>query len=134
MKRIAIVVGQFHKVHGEAMVEEAQNTAKELGLEVVKVLWVPGSLEKPLALKRFLLRADIDGAVALGIIEKGETSHGFVMGSAVTSAIINLQLETLKPIGLGILGPDIMPSQIPQRVRPYARAAVVAVEQMLREE
>lgn len=133
MKTIAIVVGQFHKAHGEAMVEEARMAAKERGLEVAEVLWVPGSLEKPIALKRFLLREDIDGAVALGIIEKGETSHGFVMGNAVTSAILTLQLDLMKPIGVGILGPDIMPSQIPHRVRPYARAAVVAVAQMLGE-
>jgi 6,7-dimethyl-8-ribityllumazine synthase len=132
MKRIAIVVGQFHKVNGEAMVEEAQNAAKELGLEVVEVVWVPGSLEKPLALKRLLMRPDIDGAVALGIIEKGETSHGFVMGTAVTSALIALQIDLMKPIGTGILGPDIMPSQIPHRVRPYAKAAVAAVAQMLK--
>jgi 6,7-dimethyl-8-ribityllumazine synthase len=132
MKNIAIVVGQFHKANGEAMVEEATNAAKELGLEVVEVVWVPGSLEKPLALKRLLMREDIHGAVALGIIEKGETSHGFVMGTAVTSAIIALQIDLMKPVGLGILGPDIMPSQIPQRVRPYAKAAVVAVAQMLK--
>ena len=133
MKRIAIVVGQFHKANGEAMGEEVQNTAKELGLEVAEVVWVPGSLEKPLALKRLLMRQDIDGAVVLGIIEKGETSHGFVMGTAVTSAIIAIQIDLMKPIGTGILGPDIMPGQIPQRVRPYAKAAVVAVAQMLGE-
>ena len=133
MKNIAIVVGQFHKVNGEAMVEEAQIAAKELGLNVAEVVWGPGSLEKPLALKRLLMRSDIDGAVALGIIEKGETSHGFVMGTAVTSAIIAIEIDLMKPIGMGILGPDIMPSQIPQRVRPYAKAAVAAVAQMLGE-
>lgn len=133
MKNIAVVVGQFHKTHGEEMIEEVLKTANELGLRVSEVVWVPGSLEKPLALKRLLMRPDIDGAVALGIIEKGETSHGFVMGTAVTSAIIALQIDLMKPIGTGILGPDIMPSQIPQRVRPYAKAAVVAVAQMLGE-
>lgn len=132
MKKIGIVVGSFHKAHGEAMVDEAQKAAAELGLEIAEVVWVPGSLEKPLALKRLLLRSEIDGAVALGIIEKGETSHGFVMGQATTSAIIALQIDLMKPIGMGILGPDIMPSQIAARVRPYAKAAVVAVKVMLR--
>lgn len=114
------------------MVDEAQKAAAELGLEVAEVVWVPGSLEKPLALKRLLLRSEIDGAIALGIIEKGETSHGFVMGQATTSAIIALQIDLMKPIGMGILGPDIMPSQISARVRPYAKAAVVAVNVMLK--
>ncbi len=130
-KKFAIVVGQFHKAHGEAMVDEAQKAATEFGLEVAEIVWVHGSLEKPLALKRLLVRDDIDGAIALGIIEKGETSHGLVMGHAVTSAIIALEIDLMKPIGVGILGPDIQPSQIPARVRPYAREAVVALSMML---
>ena len=133
MKKVGIVVGQFHKAHCEAMVEEAMNAAKELGLEVAEVVWVPGSLEKPLALKRMLLKPEISGAVALGIIEKGETSHGFVMGLAVTSAILALEIDLMKPVGMGILGPDIMPSQIPPRVRAYGKAAMVALAQMLKE-
>jgi 6,7-dimethyl-8-ribityllumazine synthase len=76
-------------------------------------VWVQGSLEKPLALKRLLLRKDIDGTAALGIIERGETKHGLVMGQAVLSSLLALQLELMKPIGIGILGPEILPSQIP---------------------
>lgn len=131
MKNIAAVIGQFHKAHGEAMLDEAQKTAAELGLNIAEIIWVHGSLEKPLALKRILQHNDIDGAVVLGIIEKGETSHGLVMGQSVIGAIIRLQLEFMKPVGIGILGPDIQPSQIPPRVRPYAREAVVAVSMML---
>lgn len=133
MKKVGIVVGQFHKEHCEAMVEEATNAAKELGLEVAEVVWVPGSLEKPLAIKRMLLKPEIAGAVALGIIEKGETSHGFVMGQAVTSAILAIEIDLMKPVGMGILGPDIMPSQIAPRVRPYGRAAMMALGQMLKD-
>jgi 6,7-dimethyl-8-ribityllumazine synthase len=133
MKKIGIVVGQFHKEQCEAMVDEAKKTAEELGLDVGEVVWVPGSLEKPLALKRMLMKPDIAGAIALGIIEKGETSHGFVMGQAVTSAILAIEIDLMKPVGMGILGPDIMPSQIAPRIRPYARAAVCALAQMLGE-
>jgi 6,7-dimethyl-8-ribityllumazine synthase len=67
----------------------------------------------------------------LGIIERGETKHGIVMAQAVTDALIALQLELMKPIGMEILGPDIVPSQIPARIRPYARAATTAVHHML---
>ncbi len=133
MMRIAIVVGEFHKEHADVMLREAREAAEGHGMEIVDVTWVPGSLEKPLALKRALLRDDIDGAIALGIIEKGETSHGFVMGQAVTSAIIALQIDLMKPIGTGILGPDITHEQMPSRVRPYARAAVDALKVMLGE-
>jgi 6,7-dimethyl-8-ribityllumazine synthase len=130
-KRIALVLGSFHKEYGMQMLESARETAKELELEIVEEVWVPGSIEKPLALKRLLMRDDIDGAAALGIIERGETKHGLVMGEVVYDAIIRLQLEYMKPIGLGILGPEILPDQIEKRVRPYAKAAVEAVAKML---
>jgi 6,7-dimethyl-8-ribityllumazine synthase len=131
MKNIAIVLGSFHKKEADLMLEEARKAASELGLKIVDEVWVPGSVEKPLALKRLLMRPDVHGAVALGIIEKGGTSHGFVMGQAVMTAVIELQLEFMKPIGMGILGPDIEPAQIPERLLPYARAAVEATAKML---
>ena len=132
MSNIAIVLGSFHKTQIEITLEEARKTASELDLTIVDETWVPGSMEKPLALKKLLLRDDIDGAVALGIIEKGETSHGFVMAQGAINAIISMQIDLLKPIGVGILGPDIQPSQIDSRLRPYGRDAVRAVAHMLK--
>lgn len=128
--KIGIIAGQFHAAEMAEMLDEARKTAAPLGLEIVAEVLVPGSMEKPLALKRLLLRHDIDGAVVLGIIEKGETAHGLVMAQAVIAAIIGLELETMKPVGVGILGPEIQPSQIPARIRPYAAAAVRAVAAM----
>ena len=113
------------------MVSEALSVAKTLGLDVREEVWVPGSMEKPLAAKRLLARDDIDAVVVLGIIERGETAHGRVMGQAVIQTLINLQLETNKPVGVGILGPEILPEQIPPRLGPYAQAAVRAVHTML---
>ena len=130
-KQIAVLLGSFHKQECEDMLEEVRDYAARHDLEVAEVVWVPGSMEKPLALKKLLAKEHIDGAVVLGIIEKGETKHGLVMANAVTSAIINLQLEYMKPVGIGILGPDIHPSQIPSRVRPYGRAAVRALDAVL---
>ena len=129
--KIALVLGAFHKKEAEKMLEEARKVAKENDLEVVKEVWVPGSMEKPLALKRLFKEGKIDGAVVLGVIERGETKHGFVMGQSVVSAIIQLQLEFMKPIGVGILGPEILPDQIEPRLLPYAKGAVLAVKTML---
>jgi len=131
MSNIAIVLGSFHKKEVEEMLDEARRTATELGVNVVAEIWVHGSIEKPLALKRLLMRDDVDGCVALGIIERGSTKHGLVMGEVVYDAIIRLMLEFMKPIGLGILGPEILPDQIQMRLRPYAREATIAAAQML---
>lgn len=87
--------------------------AQQLGLNVTDIRWVPGSMEKPLAVKRLLTQVSIDGAVVLGIIERGETAHGQTMGQAVIQSLINLQLETNKPVGIGILGQASCPNRLP---------------------
>lgn len=130
-KNIALVLGSFHKKEAEDMLVVSHQVALEHNLHVKEIVWVPGSMEAPLAIKRLLMRNEIDGVVALGIIERGETKHGLVMGEVVYDAIIRLQLEFMKPIGFGILGPEILPEQIPPRVKPYARAAVEALAKML---
>jgi len=132
VKNIFVLLGSFHKKEAEEMLDEVRLYARAHALNIVEERWVPGSMEKPLALKQLLMRDDVDGGVVLGIIEKGETKHGLVMASAVIHAIMQLQLEFMKPIGVGILGPEILPDQIPPRVRPYARAAAAAVNTMLR--
>ena len=128
---IVIVAGSVHKELVEQMVEEAKITASENDLILEEVCWVPGSMEVPLQLKRLLLRESVDGAVVLGIIEKGKTEHGLVMGQAVTKGIIDLQLASMKPIGYGIIGPGAKMEQIKDRLKPYARKAVLAVQEML---
>ena len=131
-KRIALVLGSFHKKEADDMLVAAHAAALENHIRITEEVWVPGSMEAPLAIKRLLMREDIDGVVVLGIIERGETKHGLVMGEVVYDAIIRLQLEFMKPIGFGILGPEILPEQIPPRVKPYAHAAVEAVAMMLK--
>jgi len=131
LKRIGLVLATFHHAEMATMREEAERIANDLGLEIVTVVSVPGAMELPLSAKRVLLHQEIDGLAVLGIIERGETGHGLAMGHAVIGSLINLQLELMKPIGVGVLGPEIFPSQIPARLRPHARAAVEAVHHML---
>lgn len=131
MPNIAIVIGSFHKKEAEEMLDEAKLAAQELDLNIVSVVWVPGSYEKPLALKKMLMRPEVDGAAVFGIIERGDTKHGLIMGQVVHEAIIGLQLEFMKPVGMGILGPEILPEQIGPRLRPYARTAILALKEIL---
>ena len=132
-KNIAIILGSFHRKQVEEMLDEARKTADEAGLNIVEEIWVPGSYEKPFALKKLLIREDIVGAAVLGIIEKGETKHGLVMAHVVMGKILDLELEYMKPVGIGILGPEILPDQILTRLRPYARDAIKAIKKMLSE-
>jgi|TARA_B100000902_G_C27306943_1_gene916041 6,7-dimethyl-8-ribityllumazine synthase len=125
--RIAAVCGLFHKNEIERMLEFARDEASSKNAELTEIVWVPGSMEVPLALERLMQQDDIDAAIALGIIERGQTQHGLVMGQSVTRAIIELQIRHNKPIGLGIIGPGAEPEHIEPRLEPHARAAVEAV-------
>ena len=131
MAKISIICGSYHKEQISRMLEFAEEEADLLGLEIAEVVWVPGSMEIPLALERQLRRDEIDAAACLGIIEKGQTKHGLAMGQAVTKAIVDLQLKHDKPIGLGIIGPGAKPEHIEPRIEPHARAAVSAISSML---
>ena len=90
---LGIVCGAFHRKQVERMLEYAHDEAEAKNWEVVEVAWVPGSMEAPLALERMLQNEDVHGAVVLGIIERGETEHGLVMGQSVTRAVIDLQIS-----------------------------------------
>jgi 6,7-dimethyl-8-ribityllumazine synthase len=131
MAKISIICGSYHKEEISRMLEFAKQEAELLELEIAEIVWVPGSMEIPLALERQLRRDEIDAAACLGIIEKGQTKHGLAMGQAVTKAIVDLQLKHDKPIGLGIIGPGAKPEHIEPRIEPHARAAVSAISSML---
>ena len=128
--KIAAVCGSFHKEEIQKMLEYAENEANINGAQISKIIWVPGSMEVPLALDRLLKDSEVDAAIALGIIERGETQHGLVMGQAVTRSIIELQIKYDKSIGLGIIGPGAEKHHIEPRLEPHARSAVNAVIKM----
>tara|TARA_B000000609_G_scaffold22431_1_gene14072 strand:- start:1926 stop:2321 length:396 start_codon:yes stop_codon:yes gene_type:complete len=131
MTNIAIVCGSYHKTEIERMLNLARDQAEKENLTIVEVIWVPGAMEVPLAISRVINNPEIHGAACLGIIEKGSTQHGLAMGQAVLSSIIDLQLESGKPIGLGIIGPGAEPEHIEPRLEPHARAAIAAISSML---
>jgi 6,7-dimethyl-8-ribityllumazine synthase len=105
MTNIAAVCATYHLEEIERMLTIATSQAEDLGYNITEVIRVPGCMEIPLALDRVLAHEDIDGAFCLGIIEKGQTDHGLVMGQGVVKTILELQLVHNKPIGLGIIGP-----------------------------
>ena len=132
--RLAVVAAAFNADVTDKMVARALARAKELGAEVVEVVRVPGTFEIPLALKRLLARRDVDGAVAIGAVIKGQTKHDELIAHAVAGRLLDLELETGKPIGLGITGPGMSAKVAARRIRNAARAvdAVVAMAEVLR--
>lgn len=130
--RIGIVVGEYHKEIADGMVEAAKDAIKEAGASLAKVVGVPGAYEIPLVLKAMMVDSTIDAIVALGFIEKGQTLHGEVMGHVVHKAVVDLELQYGKPVGLSIIGPGATVEQAQARKVEYAKNAVYAAITMLK--
>lgn len=133
MPNIVAVCAMYHLDEMNKMLKIATSQAEDLGYDIVDVIEVPGCMEIPLALDRVLSNQDVDGAFCLGIIEKGQTDHGLVMGKGVVKTILELQLVHNKPIGLGIIGPGALPEHVGPRIGPHATAAVDALRPFLDE-
>jgi 6,7-dimethyl-8-ribityllumazine synthase len=129
-RRVAIVAAEFDRLLADAMVDAARGVLLEAGATIARVVRVPGCYEIPILAARLVQFTDVDALVALGSIERGETLHGEVMGHVVHAALVQLQLETGKPIGIGIIGPGATADQAEARKIPAAQAAARAVLQV----
>jgi 6,7-dimethyl-8-ribityllumazine synthase len=131
--RLAIVAARFNREVTDRMVDKALARAKEKGVDLASVVRVPGVFEIPLAVQRILERADVDGAVAIGAVIKGETLHDEALMSAVPRALLDVGLRAGKPVGLGITGPGMTDEQAAARVDKGAEAvdAVLAMHEIL---
>nr|MBA3540060.1 6,7-dimethyl-8-ribityllumazine synthase [Deltaproteobacteria bacterium] len=125
--KIAIVAAEFNRELVDAMVVAARDEAGRASVEISREIRIPGCFEMPLLVSRLLARADLAAVVVLGHIERGETLHGEMMGHVVTRALVDVQLATGKPIGIGIIGPGATKEQAQERRDAHARAAVRAV-------
>jgi 6,7-dimethyl-8-ribityllumazine synthase len=129
--RIAIVAADFNERIVHPMIDKAIETLERHECEASLVLSVPGSFEIPLVLDAVLQRDDVDAAVVLGYIERGETLHGEVMGHVVYKSILDLQLTYGKPVGMGIIGPGAVLKQAKKRNIAYGEAAAEAAVRTL---
>jgi len=100
--RVAIVSSQWHMEICEALVEGARRACEQAELTDVRVEWVPGSFELPLA-SALLLNNGYDAVIALGLVLRGETPHFDFVCDGVTNGLMNLMVSLRKPIGFGVL-------------------------------
>lgn len=125
--RLAIVASEFNREITDVMVKRALARADARGVRVTSVVRVPGVFEIPLAIERLLERADVDAAVAIGAVIKGETLHDEALMAAVPKALLDIERATRKPVGLAITGPGMTDDQAMARVDKGAEAVDVAL-------
>ena len=129
--RLAMAVSEYNYDVTMMMLERARAHAEFLGCEVRHIVKVPGVYDLPFALKKLVKRKDVDGAVALGAVIEGETDHDEVVMQHSARKIIDISLESEKPIGLGVTGPGMSRGQAQARIE-NAKTAVEAVVKLIR--
>ncbi len=129
MVKLGIVASEFNWDIVGPMLDYAKRHAKFLGAEVTAELIVPGVFELPLGAKK-LMGQDVDGIVALGAVIEGETEHDEIVMQHAARRLIDLSLESSKPVTLGVSGPGESRMQALTRVNDYARRAVEAAVKM----
>jgi 6,7-dimethyl-8-ribityllumazine synthase len=103
--RVGIVCSRFNEFVVNALLDGAQRGLKARGVREknVETHWVPGAFEIPLMARLMAVSQKFDALVALGAVIRGETSHFEYVAGPCAEGIMQVQLETLIPIGFGVL-------------------------------
>ncbi|WP_448583798.1 6,7-dimethyl-8-ribityllumazine synthase [Thermocrinis sp.] len=112
--KVGIVASRFNHAIVERLIEGAldcflRHEGKEEDLTLVRV---PGSWEIPMAVKELLLKEDIEGVVALGVLIRGATPHFEYIANELSKGLAMLSLEHRKPVSFGVITADTLEQAI----------------------
>ena len=98
-KKILLVVATYYKDVSLGLIKSAKvKFTKDYLLDFKEV---PGVFEIPVVIAKNIKK--YDGFLALGCVIKGQTPHFDFISQATTDAIMNLSIDSKKPIGNGVI-------------------------------
>ena len=98
-KKILIVTANYYKEISDGLLSSALKTIPKISK--IKIIKVPGVFEIPVTISKNLTK--FDAFLALGCVIKGKTPHFDFISQASTNAIMDLSINSKKPIGNGII-------------------------------
>ena len=98
MKKVLIVIADYYEDISSSLLKSTKNNLKNY---LIKVIKVPGVFEIPVTISKNIKR--YDAFIALGCVIKGETPHFDFISSTTTQAIMDISVDSKKPIGNGII-------------------------------
>ncbi|MCB9228164.1 MAG: 6,7-dimethyl-8-ribityllumazine synthase [Deltaproteobacteria bacterium] len=104
-KRIMIIVSRFNQKITQSLLDAAKETLYKAGVPESEtgVVWVPGAFELPVAAARAARSDNWDAVVCLGCVIRGETPHFDYVCQESARGLMNIGLETGKPVIFGVL-------------------------------
>ena len=98
-KKILIINANYYKEISKGLLNSALNQIPREN--EIKIISVPGVFEIPVTISKNLKK--FDGFIALGCVIKGKTPHFDFISSATTNAIMQLSVNSKKPVGNGVI-------------------------------
>ncbi len=128
--RIGVVVSEFNREITFPMFGSAKKQAKKMDAIITYVCYVPGSYDMPVIVQELLKKKDVDAAVTLGAVIKGETNHDEIVAENAARLIADLSVKHSKPVALGITGPNMSFKQAKDRSEIVPIRAVISAVNM----
>ncbi len=97
--KILIIQANYYKDISAALLKSAKNELKSFAK--INIISVPGVFEIPVVISKNIKK--FDAFVALGCVIKGQTPHFDFISKSTTDAIMNISVESKKPVGNGII-------------------------------
>lgn len=104
--KIGIAKSKWNDKYVDMLVDSAVLHLEQNNIKNIKVIEVPGTWELVYATKVLLEKYDCDGVISIGVIIRGETTHYDLISENVVSGLMDLILNTSKPVTLGILATE----------------------------
>ena len=98
-KKILIINANYYKDISSGLLKSSKRILpKDFNIKIINV---PGVFEIPVTIAKNIKK--FDGFIALGCVIKGQTPHFDFISQASTNAIMQLSINSKKPIGNGII-------------------------------
>ena len=106
--QIAIVASRFNDFISKSLLNSCLIYLKAQGVsdKQITTVWVPGSLEIPVTALKLAKKKNIDVVICLGAVIRGDTYHFEVVSNECARGLMEVSLQTLKPIIMGVLTTD----------------------------
>ena len=123
-KKILIVLADYYKEISLGLLNSAKKKLpRSFEIELIKV---PGVFEIPITKSKHIKK--FDAFIALGCVIKGKTPHFDFISQSSTNAIMDIAVNSKKPIGNGILTClNINQAKIRKKKGAEAAEAIVSV-------
>ena len=133
-KKYFIIVSRFNEIITQRLLEGCVDQLKKHGIaqDAVRVVWVPGAFEIPVAALKAARKQTTAAVICLGAVIRGETYHFELVAQNAAHGILEAALLTGKPVIFGVLTTETL-NQAYKRSDPKGdhkgrEAADVAVE------